>query len=229
MSINGHLREITPALLRRVQDDSSLTRTIILGSTGWGAGADIARTHFERLQASYPTREKEALAAALDNMSPAQRKIALFAVEKIGGFFKSAYSQPLDTSALEPGSLGEHLSIGKAWHGAHFLLSGAAEPTPTPLGQAILGGIEIGEDTGYGPPRYLDSEAVTGIAKALSALDNAELRRRYDADAMNAEELYLDVWSEPGSADWLIEECGRIREFYTAVGSRGNAVLLYHI
>jgi hypothetical protein len=180
-------------------------------------------------QSSTTPLQKEALAEALSSMSPAQRKIALFAVEKIGGFFRSAYSQPLDASTLEPGSLGEHLSIGKAWHGAHFLFSGGAEPTPTPLGQAILGGVEIGEDTGYGPPRYLDHDAVDGITKALSSVDEAELRRRYDGDAMNAEDLYPDVWTEADSVDWLVDECDRVREFYLGAASRGNAVLLYHI
>ena len=228
MSINGHFREITPALLRQIQDDPSLTRTIILGSMS-SLGADTARTHFERLQSSQPSREKDALEAALAQMSPMQRKVALFAVEKIGGFFKSAYSQSVDTSALEPGSLGEHLGIEKTWHGAHFLLSGSASPTSSPQSQAILGGIEIGEDTGYGPPRYLNQEAVDRIATALSTMDSAKLRRRFDANAMNDADLYPEVWDEPEIVDWLVDACERVRDFYTRVASRTNAVLLYHI
>ena len=229
MSINGHFREISPGLLRQIQDDPSLTRTIILGPLSSAPGADAARTHYERLNSPGPSREKDALAAALEQMSPAQRKIAMFAVSKLGDFFKSAQTQTANLSTLEPGSLGEHLSVAQAWHGVHFLLSGAAHPTPFPLGQAMLGGIEIGEDTGYGSPRYLNEEAVDRVARALSSVTAVELRRRYDAQAMNAANLYPDSWDEPESVDWLVEEYERVREFYTGVASRENAALLYHI
>jgi len=229
MSINGHIREISPALLRRIQDDPSLTRTIILGSIPRIPGFDAAREHYDRLESNQPSREKDALAAALEHMSPAQRQMALLVVDKIGGFFRKAYSQVGDLSELEPGSLGEHLGLGQAWHGLHFLLSGSPEPTPTPLGQAVLGGIEIGEDTGYGPPRYLDAAAVKGIANALAAVDATTMRGRFDGDAMSDADLYLDAWTEPGIVDWLMQEFDRLREFYVGAAARGNAALLYHI
>ena len=229
MSINGHIREISPALLRRIQDDPSLTRTIILGSIPRIPGFDAAREHYDRLESNQPSREKDALAAALEHMSPAQRQMALLVVDKIGGFFRKAYSQVGDLSEIEPGSLGEHLGLGQARHGLHFLLSGSPEPTPTPLGQAVLGGIEIGEDTGYGPPRYLDAAAVKGIANALAAVDATTMRGRFDGDAMSDADLYLDAWTEPGIVDWLMQEFDRLREFYVGAARRGNAALLYHI
>ena len=221
MSINGHLREISPALLQRIQDDPSLTRTIILGGIQGIPGSVLS--HFDGA-----SRERD-LAAALEHLSPAQQKIAMFAATKIGDFFRKAYSQVGDLSDFEPGSLGEHLGLGKAWHGLHFLLSGSADPNPTPLGQAVLGGKEIGEDTGYGRPRYLDAAAVSDIAKALAAVDSSALRRSYDADSMNEADLYPDDWNEPGTVDWLMQELDRLREFYGGAASRGNAALLYHI
>jgi len=53
-----------------------------------------------------------------------------------------------------PGTPGHSVSLDKAWHGLHYLLCGALEPAPGPLGQAVFGGTEIGEDQGYGPARY---------------------------------------------------------------------------
>ena len=53
-----------------------------------------------------------------------------------------------------PGTPGHSVSLDKAWHGLHYLLCGALEPAPGPLGQAVFGGTEIGEDPGYGPARY---------------------------------------------------------------------------
>ncbi len=44
------------------------------------------------------------------------------------------------------------LDLDKMWHGAHWILTGTAWDAAGPLGQVILGGEEIGEDGGYGPP-----------------------------------------------------------------------------
>src|SRR5262249_38852831 len=66
-----------------------------------------------------------------------------------------------------PGSPGHSVSIDKAWHGLHYLLCGAPEPAPGPLGQAVFGGTEIGEDQGYGPARYFTPAQVAEIATAL--------------------------------------------------------------
>jgi hypothetical protein len=53
-----------------------------------------------------------------------------------------------------PGTPGHSVSLDKAWHGLHYLLCGKLEPAPGPLGQAVFGGSEIGENRGYGPERY---------------------------------------------------------------------------
>ena len=61
------------------------------------------------------------------------------------------------------------LSLDKAWHGVHYLLTGAVEPDGTLLGQAVLGGTEVGEDfTGYGPARLFEPDVVAALATALA-------------------------------------------------------------
>ena len=45
----------------------------------------------------------------------------------------------------------EVLSLEKAWHGVHYLLAGTAEPGPELRSQAVLGGVELGDDPGASP------------------------------------------------------------------------------
>jgi hypothetical protein len=84
-----------------------------------------------------------------------------------------------------PGTPGHSVSIDKAWHGLHYLLCGKLEPAPGPLGQAVFGGTEIGEDQGYGPARYFSPQQVAEIAAALQSPSlERELHARFDAEAM---------------------------------------------
>ena len=47
------------------------------------------------------------------------------------------------------------------------------------LSLPILGGTAIGDDMGYGAPRYLDAPQVKEAAEALAALPVDELRQRF--------------------------------------------------
>ncbi|MGW4155458.1 DUF1877 family protein [Micromonospora chersina] len=44
------------------------------------------------------------------------------------------------------------LDLDKWWHGIHYLLTGTDWQIGEGAGAAILGGAEIGQDGGYGPP-----------------------------------------------------------------------------
>src|SRR6516165_8261013 len=94
-----------------------------------------------------------------------------------------------------PGTPGYSVSIDKAWHGLHYLLCGAAEPAPGPLGQSVFGGTEIGEDQGYGPARYFSPAQVVEIAAALRSPGlERDLHARFDAEAMTQIGIYPGVW-----------------------------------
>ena len=124
-----------------------------------------------------------------------------------------------------PGTAGHSVSLDKAWHGLHYLLCGAPEPVPGPLGQAVFGGSEIGEDQGYGPARYFSPAQVAEIASALQAQGlERELRARFDGPAMTQLGIYPGGW-ETDDGDWLIEAFHTLRDFYAAASKAEQAVV----
>jgi hypothetical protein len=90
---------------------------------------------------------------------------------------------------------------------------------------AILGGTEIGDDTGYGPPRYLTPEEVCRVAAALNATSRETLAERYDAEAMNRAEIYPFVWDASGPG-YLLHAYDELVAFYTRAAADGRAVLI---
>jgi Domain of unknown function (DUF1877) len=124
-----------------------------------------------------------------------------------------------------PATPGHSVSIDKAWQGLHYLLCGALEPAPGPLGQAVFGGTEIGEDQGYGPARYFTPAQVAEIAGALQSPGlERELHGRFDGEAMTQLGIYPGVW-ETDDHDWLIEAFRTLRDFYAAASQAEQAVV----
>jgi hypothetical protein len=124
-----------------------------------------------------------------------------------------------------PGTPGHSVSLDKAWHGLHYLLCGALEPVPGPLGQAVFGGTEIGEDQGYGPARYFLPAQVAEIAAALQSPSlESELNARFDAAAMTELGIYPGTW-EADDEDWLVEAFDTLRDFYAAASKSEQAVV----
>jgi len=120
----------------------------------------------------------------------------------------------------------EFLDLDKAWHGLHWLLTGTTDDASTPAGQAVLGGTELGEDWGYGPPRLLRPDDVRRVAGALDALTADDLRARFDPAAMTAADVYPFIWDEDDVFDeYLAPSYGSLRDFYARAASRGDAVL----
>src|SRR5205814_4561024 len=98
---------------------------------------------------------------------------------------------------------GKGISLDKAWHGLHYLLCGAAEPAPGPLGQAVLGGTEIGEDLGYGPARYFTAAQTSQIAQALQPPGlEATVRAPFKLAEITSLGLYPGCWAANGT-EWL--------------------------
>jgi hypothetical protein len=120
----------------------------------------------------------------------------------------------------------EFLDLDKAWHGLHWLLTGTTDDASTATGAAIMGGTEIGEDWGYGPPRLLRPGDVRRVADALGEVDGDDLHGRFDPTAMTAADVYPFIWDEDDVfAEYLAPSFEMLRDFYARAASRGDAVL----
>lgn len=100
-----------------------------------------------------------------------------------------------DYSGLERGQT-LSVSLEKAWHGLHFLLTGSAGESGVPLGFLLEGGQEVGGDDGYGAPRLFQPGEVQQINAALAPISGDELWGRFDAERMEAESIYPGIWDE---------------------------------
>ncbi|HLJ93199.1 MAG TPA: YfbM family protein [Gemmataceae bacterium] len=98
-------------------------------------------------------------------------------------------------SSLERGQM-PSVHLEKAWHGLHFLLTGSAGESGVPLGFLLEGGQEVGEDDGYGAPRLFQPGEVQQINAALAPISDDKLWGRFDAELMEAENIYPCIWDE---------------------------------
>ena len=122
----------------------------------------------------------------------------------------------------------DELSLDKAWHGVHYVLSGTVEPGESLLSQAVLGGTEIGDDfSGYGPARFFTVDQVAQLAAALGAPETDQAaERRYDPDRMNERQIYPFGWGEePGARDWIMGSLRELRDFYAGAAANGRAIV----
>lgn len=134
-----------------------------------------------------------------------------------------------DSDDPQPFEGDDVVSVEKMWGALHFLFTGTAfEVVGGPLGRAILGGAEIGEDIGYGPARVLTAEEVHEVASALRSASFDELWKRFDAQKMNALQIYPQVWDED-EADLRGELEGYFDALvgcYVSASQAGKAMLL---
>jgi len=122
----------------------------------------------------------------------------------------------------------EVLSMDKAWHGIHYLLTGSAKATRDPASLAVLGGKEIGADMGYGPARLLSPSQVKEIAAVLKQQTPEKLRAKYAPKNMEKLEIYPDIWVRDGNEarDYLLDYYQKLARFYEQAASAGQAVII---
>jgi hypothetical protein len=106
----------------------------------------------------------------------------------------------------------------------HYLLTGQVEQGFTPIGNAILGGTEIGDDVGYGPARFLTPEQVRDVARALTEVTLEDLADRFDVDLMLAVNIY---GCEEEELEWVHYYFSNLVRYYDDAATKGNAMLLY--
>ncbi len=120
------------------------------------------------------------------------------------------------------------IDLDKSWHCIHFMLTGRAEGAGAPLGWAVLGGEEVGEDTGYGPARILLPEQVSEISSAL--IDEDAFRQRFDPTGLSQANIYLSemcVRDGDEALDYIVENYRGLVAFYRGAAARGDGAILW--
>ena len=128
------------------------------------------------------------------------------------------------------------MDIDKAWGGILYLLTGKAFASGSPedevdsLNRIFFSAQFFDEDmdVGYGPAHYLTPEQVAGIHRKIASLTEADLKARYDPEAMNEEEeLYPSLdWNEE-DFEYLYFHFQALQSFFATASSRGEAIVTF--
>ena len=122
----------------------------------------------------------------------------------------------------------DSVGFDKLWHGLHFLLTGTAEETDSPLGIIVCGGEAVGRDYGIGGFWTLSPEEMRAFDDGLRALDDETLVARYDPAAMCAADVYFaEYFVENGERglDDLLQSVSGFRRFSASCASAGDGAV----
>jgi hypothetical protein len=89
----------------------------------------------------------------------------------------------------------ESVSLEKAWHGLHYLLTGEVWEGAGPLAFLLSGGEQEGGDEEA--PRWFTPQETVEIHQALLGVSDDQLWSRFDADEMAQNDVYPGIWDEP--------------------------------
>ncbi len=119
--------------------------------------------------------------------------------------------------------------LDKAWHGIHYLLTGSAWEGEAPLGFLLHGGEPLGEEDDYdAPPRAFTAAEVGEIDAALRGFDAARLRARFDPQAMQALDIYPNVWDRgEEELDYCLHYFGELQSFLAEATRRRFGMLVF--
>jgi hypothetical protein len=122
---------------------------------------------------------------------------------------------------------GLQLSLHKSWHCLHFLLTGKSwEKAEPPLGNAIMGGVEIPDRQqvmGYGPVRYLTPSQVDDVASALASYPIEKKAEAFDPRLADEQKVYVPNHE----SEELIYYFNLLRDFYQDAATKGNGMILW--
>jgi hypothetical protein len=239
MSMVARFVQVTPARLAQIRQDHSSVVDLFEESSLRSPKPlnGLSETIRDRAQPIAP----RALAASLAAMDPVMRELAVRGLESQGislgaiesgegadallGVIARGSAPDSHSNLVDEGLVAPVLALEKSWHGLHYLLCGEVEPGPTVLSQAVIGGLEIGDDYGYGPARYFSPMQVATVARELNRPKlESEMRSRFNARRMSSLEIYPKGWS-PADATWLLNEFRRLRNFYDDASARQCAVV----
>jgi hypothetical protein len=204
----GRLRQVTPTELDRLQRNPEEVEEFINGTAENVAAAAAALQKVKKLVTDFQLSSK-----AGDPVE--QQTLRALIVKDLEG-----------AGVRLPGETPEDgLSIEKSWQIIHFLLTGKIDQASPPLGNAIMGGEEIGEERDYGRLRFLNPLQVREVAEALSAVSRDDLLRRFDIESMKAAKVYPRM--DHLDQEWVQHYFDLLRRYYSNAAANDNAMLLW--
>jgi len=245
MSMIARFVQVQPSLRQDLLEDPSSVESMFEDQPVEGSGVQTAEVA-ERMRKLFATRGAAMVAGGLPGLDPKMREALNQRLEQLGvnmealkaGQGGEALADLLMSrmgmmrkgtgagAGRAPKVRGAAISLDKAWHGVHYLLCGSAVPDSTALGQAVMGGTEIGDDfSGYGEAGYFAADRAADIARELGrATLEAEMQARFVPAQMESAGIYPGGWGkEP--PDWLFDAFRELRDFYAGASAGGFAVL----
>jgi hypothetical protein len=126
------------------------------------------------------------------------------------------------------------IDIDKAWEGIFYLLTGCViaelHDAKPPFSWALfsLQLVDEDQDMGYGPAHFLTMEQVQEVSLALTKINIAHLKSRFNVKAMMEKEIYPEIWEEGEQAfSYLYENFEKLKGFYKMASEEGNAVITF--
>ena len=232
MSMNAMFVQVEEAEIARLERDPDLVEGLFVEHAMPSAGL-LSSAIRERLAAIDPQRMREALSRLPD----ALRQQIEGAMARTTGAMGTSQGEAMlkllqDRMARRAESAGrrEVLSLDKAWHGVHYLLTGEPDPGPELLSQAVLGGVELGDDpegfSGYGPARYFRAAEVRELSQGPRRAEvESKAAGRFDPVRMSQLQIYPGWGEDAQDKEWLMDAFRRLRDFYSNAAKQGRAVV----
>jgi hypothetical protein len=222
MSMIGKLRQVSEFDLAKYKKNPGEMVRALAGAQQPGDSAGFA-TLRETLQQS-PVVQKmlelgqQQKVLSREEQAEVQQEMMKQAVQMQKGLAKV----PPGGSQSAGRAASEELDLHKSWHCLHFMLTGKVEGSDgTALGDAILGGEEIGgdeADTGYGPPRTLSPAQVRSVAAALAEFPIEKKAREFDSTAADKAGIYVAKHDTEELKEYFVQ----LRSFYDGAARRGE-------
>ncbi len=123
------------------------------------------------------------------------------------------------------------LELNKTWHILHFLMTGHSNAFPSP-GDALLSGIPLGEDLGYGPARLHPPNETRSFCDFLAHLRVELVISRLDFEALAQADIY-PVSTKPkieDAEDWrreIAKSFISLKTYVTRAAEKDDGLLVW--
>lgn len=124
------------------------------------------------------------------------------------------------------------VSIDKAWHAIHYILTGEIWEIPEDniLANLVLGGEPVNDDDmGYGPARLLSKEMVSQLSNAMKDWDEAAFRAKFDKNVMVENEIYpmMEDEDEEIFFQYVWENFDALKQFFKETAEKGLNMIVF--